>query len=93
MAPKMSVIEGIEMVRNLLPRAKFNRACADGIEALRQYRADYEEKKGVLALRPLHNWTSHGADAMRYMATTGLASLQSSWDTSPDYSNMDKLCA
>lgn len=93
-APKMSVIEGIEMVRNLLPRAKFNRTCADGIEALRQYRADYEEKKGVLALRPLHDWTSHAADAMRYMATTGLASLQSSWDTSPDYSKMDKaLCA
>lgn len=33
------------------------------------------EKSKVFALRPLHNWASHGADAFRTMAVihTGLA--------------------
>jgi phage terminase large subunit len=42
--------------------------CKDGIEALRQYRADFDEKKRVFTDRPRHDWTSHAADAFRYMA-------------------------
>lgn len=37
--------------------------CAAGIEALRMYRAEYDEKKKTLNPRPLHDWASHGADA------------------------------
>ena len=33
-----------------------------------QYREDYDEKLLTLKSRPLHDWTSHAADAARYMA-------------------------
>jgi hypothetical protein len=42
--------------------------CRQGIEALRQYRAEYDEKLKVFKNAPRHDWTSHAADAFRYMA-------------------------
>ena len=36
-----------------------------GIEALRQYRKKYDENNKVFLNHPLHDWTSHGADAFR----------------------------
>lgn len=93
-APKEDVVEGINAVRALLPRLQFDRAkCRDGIEALRQYRADWQDKKNVLTLRPVHDWTSHAADAMRYLAVAGTQQLADDWGGSIDYSRMDKLCA
>ena len=94
-APNLPVIDGINMVRNLLPRCEFDSvACKDGIEALRQYRSDWDDKKGVLRLVPLHDWTSHPSDAMRYLAVTGLDALQGEWSNALDYSAMDKaICA
>jgi hypothetical protein len=35
---------------------------------LRQYRADFDEKAKTFKDRPRHDWTSHSADAFRYMA-------------------------
>jgi len=37
-------------------------------EALKQYRCEYDEEKKVFSPRPLHDWTSHAADAFRYLA-------------------------
>jgi hypothetical protein len=75
-------------------RCSFDRdKCKDGIEALRQYRSDWQDKKGVLALRPLHDWTSHAADAMRYAAITGLSALTGGWGGDIDYKEMDRRCA
>jgi hypothetical protein len=52
-----------------LPRCWFDRSkCAVGIEAVRQYRSDYDEKKRAFADRPRHDWTSHAADALRYLS-------------------------
>jgi len=93
-APAVSKIDGIEAVRGLLQRCRFHvEQCADGIEALRQYRADWEDKKGVLRLQPLHDWTSHAADALRYLAVTGTDQLVDRWGGAIDYSQMDRLCA
>jgi phage terminase large subunit len=90
-APKGEVIDGINAVRALLPRITFDRdKCRDGIEALRQYRADWQDKKNVLTLRPVHDWCSHGADAMRYLAVAGTQQLLNVWDTPIDYRIMDK---
>lgn len=89
-APKVGVIEGIDITRGFLSKCMFDRdKCQDGIESLRQYKADWQDKRGVLALKPLHDWTSHGADAMRYLATTGLDRLEDRWGTI-DYSSIDK---
>jgi len=39
-----------------------------GIEALRQYRQEWNEKARVFRDNPEHDWASHGADAFRYLA-------------------------
>jgi hypothetical protein len=67
--PMSSIDSGISHVRFLLRKCWFNtERCGDGIEALRQYRSDYDEKRQALKPTPLHDWTSHAADAFRYLA-------------------------
>jgi hypothetical protein len=81
-APKcIDLVGDIDRTRTFLKNVWFDKEkCKDGIEALRQYRSDWIEKRNVLQLRPLHDWTSHGSDSMRYLATTGLDKLDlSSW--------------
>ena len=55
------VDDGINAARLLIPRCWFDAdKCARGIEALRQYRAEFDDKLKTLRSRPLHDWTSHG---------------------------------
>jgi hypothetical protein len=69
LVPDHKVEDGINAVRLILPRCYFDRSkCAVGLEALRQYRSDYDEKKRAFADRPRHDWTSHAADGFRYLA-------------------------
>jgi len=66
-APKLEVDHGIESVRNILPKCWFDREkCKLGIDALRQYRKQWDEKNQVFKNKPLHDWCSHAADAFRY---------------------------
>ena len=68
-APKLAVEDGIQAARSMIPRCWFDESkCTRGIEALRQYRRDYDERLKTWRGRPLHDWTSHGADAFRYLA-------------------------
>jgi phage terminase large subunit len=68
-APQMTVDTGIAAVRAMLPKTWFDASkCADGIEKLRQYRSSYDEKRQVLSNTPLHDFTSHCADALRMYA-------------------------
>jgi phage terminase large subunit len=63
------VEDGIEVVRNTLPQCWFDRAnCERGIEALRQYRKEWDDKNKCFRNHPLHDWTSNPADAFRYFA-------------------------
>lgn len=67
--PNIPVADGIQAVRMLLPTCWFDKAkCKDGIEALRMYRRDYDDKRQEFRANPLHDWTSHYADAFRYFA-------------------------
>jgi len=68
-APRLPVDDGIQAARAMLATCWFDaEKCRRGIEALRQYRRDYDEKGRTFRSRPLHDWTSHGADAFRYLA-------------------------
>jgi hypothetical protein len=68
-APKLTVEEGINAARMLIPKCVFDaKKCKEGLEALRQYRKEYDEKLKTFKQRPLHDWASHGADAFRYLA-------------------------
>lgn len=64
---QMDVQDGINAARMTIPRMWFDKAkCATGIDALRQYREKFDEKRQV-SMGPLHDWTSHAADAFRYL--------------------------
>lgn len=68
-APSLTVDDGINAVRALIPRCYFDKKkCAQGIEALRNYRKEYDEKRKEYKNKPYHDWTSHGSDAFRYFA-------------------------
>jgi hypothetical protein len=63
------VMDGINAARLTLPRCRFDAVrCRDGLEALRQYRADYDDKARAFKDKPRHDWASHSADAFRYLA-------------------------
>ena len=64
--PKLSVADGIQAVRTTIPQCWFDRdRCERGISALRQYQREWNEKLKTFRASPLHDWTSHGADAFR----------------------------
>jgi phage terminase large subunit len=68
--PRMGVEDGIQTVRQTLPNCWFNMPqVKQGLECLRNYRRDYDEKRNVFFEKPLHDWASHGADSFRYLAT------------------------
>ena len=69
LVPSHKVMDGINAARIIMPRIWFDRdKCRDGLECLRQYRADYDEKARAFKDNPKHDWTSHSADAFRYLA-------------------------
>jgi hypothetical protein len=78
-APSLSVADGIQAVRRLLPRCWFDReGTKQGLSALRNYRRVFDEKRNVFFDTPLHDWASHYADSFRYLAI-GLNEVDSDW--------------
>ena len=66
---KHDLLDGIEQVRNFLPRCWFDRnRCYDGINALKSYRKEFDALRNTFKPKPLHDWSSHAADAFRYLA-------------------------
>jgi hypothetical protein len=71
LAPPLRIEDGINAVRVFIPKCWFDaQKCRRGLDALRLYRSDYDDKLQVLRPGPVHDWTSHAADAFRYLATT-----------------------
>ena len=69
LVPAHGIMDGINAARVSFPKFWFDATrCKQGLEALRQYRADYDEKTKAFKNAPRHDWTSHAADAFRYMA-------------------------
>jgi len=67
--PRMSIEDGIHASRQILPKCYFHKTeCKDGLNALKRYRKEFDEKKGTYKPNPLHDWSSHFADAFRYFA-------------------------
>lgn len=67
--PAQSVEDGINAVRLMIPRCWFDAEnCKDGLEALKQYRTEFDDKRKTFRDKPLHDWTSHSADAFRVLA-------------------------
>lgn len=67
--PNLSVQDGIQAVRKMLNRCYWDATnCATGVESLIQYQREYDPDRRIFKDKPLHNWTSHGADAFRMLA-------------------------
>ena len=77
--PRLGVDDGIQAVRRMLPRCWFNvPATKQGLDCIRNYRREFDEKRQVFFDKPLHDWSSHGADAFRYLAV-GMDDRSVSW--------------
>lgn len=67
--PMHNVLDGINATRRMLDRTWIDpERCARGLEALRQYRREWDDNLKDWKQNPLHDWSSHGADALRTFA-------------------------
>ena len=67
--PKLSLEDGINAGRLLLAKAYFDeKRCGPGLDALQNYRWDYNQRLDEVKATPVHDWASHGSDAWRYAA-------------------------
>lgn len=67
--PRLSVSDGINAARTVFNRCYFDeQKCAEGLQSLRHYRYDVDPDTKQFGDRPLHDWSSHAADAFRYFA-------------------------
>jgi hypothetical protein len=71
MANNMSIMDGIESVRSAFSKIWVDEVnCKDLLKALENYRQEFDIKKKVYKSQPLHNWSSHFADSMRYLCVS-----------------------
>lgn len=70
-APKLEIETGINAVRTVFPMCRFDKAkCAEGLSALENYQWGPPSANGQERTKPLHDWASHGADALRTFGVT-----------------------
>jgi phage terminase large subunit len=63
------VQDGIQAARTTLKHCYFDATrCEHGIESLKNYRREWDEDKKIFTDNPVHDWTSHAADAFRYLS-------------------------
>lgn len=71
MANNVLVADGIEAVRSALSKIWIDEAaCLPLIKALENYRQEFDVKRKVYKSQPLHDWSSHFSDSMRYLCVS-----------------------
>lgn len=66
---KVSFDAGVEAVRGIFPRLWFDeKKTGRLIKCLENYRKEFDSNRNTYKLRPVHDWSSHAADATRYLA-------------------------
>ena len=70
-ADQIPIPDGIEAVRSTLSKVWIDETkCVSLIKALENYRQEYDTKRKIYKTQPLHDWSSHFADAMRYLCVS-----------------------
>lgn len=65
----LSVDDRIQAGRTVLRRCYFHATnCEKGLDALRNYHKEWDDKNKCFKDRPSHDWSSHGSDAFTYLA-------------------------
>lgn len=68
-APNLDVQEGIQAARATFPRVHFDETkCEDGLEHLKSYHREWDDEKRMFLDKPVHDASSHAADAFRYLS-------------------------
>jgi phage terminase large subunit len=69
LVPNQPKQDGINTARQTLKRCVFHPRCEEvGISALEQYRRDWDDERKTFRASEIHDWTSHLADAFRYLS-------------------------
>ncbi len=85
--PKLGIAEGIQAARRLLAKSVMDEVtCVSLIEALKTYRREFDEVKQTFLDKPVHDWSSHPADMVRYR---GVAYYESLVDGMKDFADAD----
>ena len=67
--PSIGVDNGINAGRLFFARLWVDdKKCEYWVDAIAQYRQEWDEKRGMFIEKPYHDWTSHPADVHRYAA-------------------------
>lgn len=67
--PQIGLADGIESARNFLATCWVDAKNCDGlVNALDAYQREPDSTRGGFYDRPLHNWATHSADALRYLS-------------------------
>lgn len=70
-ADELTIPDGIEAARTLFNKIWIDETkCKGLIDALENYRQEYDHKRKIYKPRPLHDSNSHFADAFRYLAVS-----------------------
>jgi phage terminase large subunit len=87
--PKALIPDGIESVRALMSSRLFiNSNNKTLIKCLEQYHYDWDEKRKVYSNKPVHDFSSHLCDALRYLAQ-GLRFIESASSIQDDYKALE----
>jgi len=66
---KNYIAEGIEACRSLFPRLWIDEVkCRSLVKSIESYRQEFDSKLRVYKPHPLHDWSSHFCDCLRYLA-------------------------
>jgi len=79
-APSLLIDDGIQQVRTMLDKCYFDEvSCEKLIDSLQAYSREWDDNGKTWRMRPRHDWSSHGADATRYLAI-GYKPFNENWD-------------
>jgi phage terminase large subunit len=67
--PKAKIFDGINAARTVFSNCYFDENnCKAGLDALFNYKYVKNSETGLFSKEPVHDWSSHAADAFRYFA-------------------------
>lgn len=66
--PVQSKRDSIQAARRMFKYCYFDNKCEHGLEALSQYRREWDDDKKCFRENPVHDWTSHPSDAFMTVA-------------------------
>lgn len=70
-SPRLDRQEGIAAARKTFPYCRFHKTrCDKGLESLRHYHREWDPELRIFTDNPLHDWSSHDADAWRTLSLT-----------------------